>query len=46
MLALIIFEILRQVQLTGGSELTLSRKSNTSQVVSTLEAVVGDGVLS
>jgi len=46
MLALIIFEVLRQVQLRGGSELTLSRKINTSQAVSALEVVVGDEVLS
>ena len=46
MLALIMFEILRQVQLGGGSELTLSRKINTSQAVSALEVVVGDEVFS
>lgn len=46
MLALVIFEILRQGQLTGGSELALSRKINTPQVVSALEAVGGDRVLS
>ena len=43
MLALVIFEILRQGQLTGGSELTLSRKINTSQVIPALEVVGGMG---
>ena len=45
MLALVIVEILRLVQLTGGSELWLSRRINTSQGVPASEVGCGGGVL-
>ena len=43
MLDLVIFEILKLVQLTEDSELSLSRRINTSQRVPSLKMVLGQG---